>query len=68
VTAQEWLENSSKWTKGPFMEVHAEELEQSTEQYFNSISKAVKYFQKNAMDNQLAIANLIKVTLIMIPI
>jgi dynein heavy chain, axonemal len=60
LTTKDWLASSSKWTKGSFTEIDPDELERLVDQYYQSISKAVKCFQKNEMQAQLSIASLIK--------
>lgn len=59
-TTKEWTELSRQWMDGKFMDLNAEEVERLVDKYFVTINKAVKFFQKSDMVEQLAIANEIK--------
>jgi dynein heavy chain len=59
-TAKEWLELSTQWKKGRFVDLNAEDIEKNCDRFNVAISKAAKYFNKADMKHQSTIANKIK--------
>ena len=51
-TTQKWLQNHDQWVHGSFQNLNAEEVEKDVDAYFNTISKAVKFFEREQKEKQ----------------
>lgn len=59
-TAKDWIELSTQWKKGRFVDLNAEDVEKNVEKFNIAITKASKYFVKADMKHQSLIATKIK--------
>ena len=59
-TTKEWLELSDRWMQGRFVDLNAEEVENSCDRFAIAINKAAKFFSKGTLHHQMTIANKIK--------
>jgi len=51
-TTQKWLQNHDQWVNGSFQNLDAEVVEKDVDVYFNTISKAVKFFEREQKEQQ----------------
>lgn len=47
-----WVENRDKWMHGAFSSLDAEAVERDVDAYANTISKAVKFFEREQKEGQ----------------
>lgn len=59
-TARDWNTQSKNWKQLKFVDLNAEVVENDTNQFYKSVSKACKYFHRCELSEQLANANFIK--------
>ena len=59
-TADQWLTASAQWHSSSFVSLEAEQIEQDVSTYKNAIQKAFKFFDRNNLSDQSAIAKEIK--------
>ena len=59
-TADQWLSASKQWHNQSFLTLEAEQIETDVNLYKNAIQKAFKFFDRNNLSDQSAIAKEIK--------